>query len=391
MEYLGGGSCLDLLRPGAMEEKYIAVVMKELLLGLDYLHSTGKIHRDIKSANILLSETGHVKIADFGVAAQLTNIKSQRLTFVGTPFWMAPEVIQEAGYDFHADIWSLGITAMEMALGEPPRSDVHPMKVLFLIPKERPPRLEGNRWTREFKDFVALCLNKDPEKRPSAKALLKHSFIRKAGPTEMLREVVQKARDFEQSGRNHDRDLRYYEETLREMSSADEDDEWVFETIKPASNVKLPMDKPTIKRRRLERISSGDASDLENTTAAMEAMNLDAAPLGDITNGASTPTRDISTIRTPKVRSGTQRKSSAMTARKISISSPASRRTSRKSSGNTPTARKISAPTTAATQTTSRAGYVFREQYINCPTIQACFISEQANVTDRTDSDIASA
>ena len=345
MEYLGGGSCLDLLKPGPIEERYIAMIMKELLQGLDYLHSTGKIHRDIKAANILLSEAGQVKIADFGVAAQLTNIKSQRLTFVGTPFWMAPEVIQEAGYDYHADIWSLGITAMEMALGEPPRSDVHPMKVLFLIPKEKPPRLEGNRWTKEFKEFVALCLNKDADKRPSAKVLLKHAFIRRAGRTEMLQELVQKARTYEQSGKVPERDPRYYEETLREMSSTEEEDEWVFDTIKPAPGMKAEnLAKHTVKRRKLERIPSGDASDVENATTAMEAMNLDAAPLGDITNSStSTPTKEVSTIRTPKPRLSSQRKVSAITARKVSVSSPTARRVSRKVSGNTPTTRKISA------------------------------------------------
>lgn len=345
MEFLGGGSCLDLLKPGPMAEGHIAIIMRELLHGLDYLHSTGKIHRDIKAANILLSESGQVKIADFGVAAQLTNIKSQRLTFVGTPFWMAPEVIQEAGYDYHADIWSLGITAMEMALGEPPRSDVHPMKVLFLIPKEKPPRLEGPKWSREFKEFVALCLNKDSDKRPSARSLLKHAFIRRAGRTETLKELVQKAKLFEQNGGVRERDMRYYEETLKEMSSADEGDEWIFDTIKPTATMRMaPPAKHTVKRRRLERIPSGDGSEMENATAAMEGMSLDAAPLGNITNSSSgTPAKDLSTIRTPKPRLSSQRKVSAITARKVSISSPTARRVSRKVSGNTPTARKISA------------------------------------------------
>jgi len=246
MEYLGGGSCLDLLRPGPMAEEYIAIIMRELLQGLDYLHSTGKIHRDIKAANILLSENGQVKIADFGVAAQLTNIKSQRLTFVGTPFWMAPEVIQEAGYDFHADIWSLGITAMEMALGEPPRSDVHPMKVLFLIPKEKPPRLEGNKWSKEFKEFVSLCLNKQPDKRPSARSLLKHAFIRRAGKTEILQGLVKKAKNFERSGAARHKDIRYYEETLRELSSSGEADEWVFDTIKPGTAMRCRLQQNTL-------------------------------------------------------------------------------------------------------------------------------------------------
>ncbi|KAK4565986.1 hypothetical protein LTR86_003835 [Recurvomyces mirabilis] len=348
MEYLGGGSCLDLLKPGPMAEAYIAIIMRELLLGLDYLHSTGKIHRDIKAANILLSETGQVKIADFGVAAQLTNIKSQRLTFVGTPFWMAPEVIQEAGYDFHADIWSLGITAMEMAMGEPPRSDVHPMKVLFLIPKEKPPRLEGGKWSKEFKDFVALCLNKDAERRPSARALLKHGFVRRAGKTDILQHLVRKARDYESGSSRRENDVRYYEETLREMNSADEGDEWIFDTIRPSSAMgtvkKLASAQHTVKRRKLERIPSGDGADVEGAAAALEDMKLGAGPLGDITNSSNTtPTKDLSTIRTPKPRLSCQRKVSALTSRKVSISSPTARRVSRKASGGTPTARKISA------------------------------------------------
>jgi serine/threonine-protein kinase 24/25/MST4 len=340
MEYLGGGSCLDLIKPGAMDERYIAIIMRELLLGLDYLHSTGKIHRDIKAANILLSEDGRVKIADFGVAAQLTNIKSQRMTFVGTPFWMAPEVIQEAGYDFHADIWSLGITAMELALGEPPRSDVHPMKVLFLIPKEPPPRLEGAKFSKELKDFVALCLNKDPDSRPTAKALLKHSFIRKAGKTEALQELIHRAKAFEQGGRRSG-DVRYYEETLRDVNLEDVEDEWCFNTVKPSASIRQqPYARNTMMRPKLDRIPSGDSPD-SGAAISLENMSLRSSPLGDCpTSGDSTPTNEPSTIRTPKVRPNSARKVSQNTTRRVSITSPPARRVStRQASG---TARRVS-------------------------------------------------
>lgn len=182
MEYCEGGSISDLMKlsQSVLNEEQIASVVIDILKGLSFLHSHNRIHRDIKAGNILLSSDGKAKLADFGVSGQLSKSTTRRHTVIGTPFWMAPEVIQETGHNYKADIWSLGITIIEMAEGKPPHFDIHPLRAIFIIPTRPPPTFsEKEKWSNELNDFLCFCLTKDPEHRPSAEQLLEHPWIKK--------------------------------------------------------------------------------------------------------------------------------------------------------------------------------------------------------------------
>ena len=166
MEFAQGGSVLSLMKAskdGCLEEKYVAVIIREVLVGLSYLHKVPVIHRDIKAANILVTSTGKVMICDFGVSALLATTSSKRNTLTGTPYWMAPEVVQSVpAYDTKADIWSLGIMVYEMIKGTPPHSNLDKFQVMELIPRVKPPRLAENEGGKDVREFMSSCLKESP-------------------------------------------------------------------------------------------------------------------------------------------------------------------------------------------------------------------------------------
>ncbi|KAM5163440.1 TRAF2 and NCK-interacting protein kinase isoform 2-T2 [Mantella aurantiaca] len=186
MEFCGAGSVTDLIKNtkgNTLKEEWIAYICREILRGLSHLHQHKVIHRDIKGQNVLLTENAEVKLVDFGVSAQLDRTVGRRNTFIGTPYWMAPEVIAcdenpDATYDFKSDLWSLGITAIEMAEGAPPLCDMHPMRALFLIPRNPAPRLKSKKWSKKFQSFIESCLVKNHSQRPTTEQLMKHPYIR---------------------------------------------------------------------------------------------------------------------------------------------------------------------------------------------------------------------
>nr|XP_013797351.1 PREDICTED: serine/threonine-protein kinase 3 [Apteryx mantelli mantelli] len=262
MEYCGAGSVSDIirLRNKTLTEDEIATILKSTLKGLEYLHFMRKIHRDIKAGNILLNTEGHAKLADFGVAGQLTDTMAKRNTVIGTPFWMAPEVIQEIGYNCVADIWSLGITSIEMAEGKPPYADIHPMRAIFMIPTNPPPTFrKPELWSDEFTDFVKKCLVKNPEQRATATQLLQHTFIKNAKPVSILRDLITEAMEIK--AKRHEEQQRELEE---EEENSDEDELDSHTMVKTSSESAGTM-------RATSTMSEGAQTMIEHNSTMLES------------------------------------------------------------------------------------------------------------------------
>ncbi|XP_053115422.1 misshapen-like kinase 1 isoform X7 [Hemicordylus capensis] len=263
MEFCGAGSVTDLVKNtkgNALKEDCIAYICREILRGLAHLHAHKVIHRDIKGQNVLLTENAEVKLVDFGVSAQLDRTVGRRNTFIGTPYWMAPEVIAcdenpDATYDYRSDIWSLGITAIEMAEGAPPLCDMHPMRALFLIPRNPPPKLKSKKWSKKFIDFIDNCLVKAYTSRPPTEQLLKFPFIRDQ-PTERQVRIQLKDHIDRTRKKRGEKD-----ETEYEYSGSEEEEDGRGEEGEPSSIMNVPGESTL--RREFLRLQQENKSNSE--------------------------------------------------------------------------------------------------------------------------------
>ncbi|KAK2846586.1 hypothetical protein Q5P01_009585 [Channa striata] len=284
MEFCGGGSLQDIYHvTGPLSESQIAYICREMLQGVDYLHAQKKIHRDIKGANILLNDQGEVKLADFGISAQITDTLSRRKSFIGTPYWMAPEVAAvelKGGYNELCDIWSVGITAIELAELQPPMFDVHPLRVLFLMSKSgyQPPKLKDkSKWSSTFYNFVKAMLVRNPKKRPSASKMLSHSFLnQQCLNQELTRDLLEK--------------FRHPEKLKTCLMPEDEE----MEVAVPGS---LRRIQSISKHNRAERTNSDISLDQIYTQRPVkkESPNVTLRPSVEITCNSKSSTRDQDT------------------------------------------------------------------------------------------------
>uniref|UniRef100_A0A8C7Y6R5 non-specific serine/threonine protein kinase n=1 Tax=Oryzias sinensis TaxID=183150 RepID=A0A8C7Y6R5_9TELE len=274
MEFCGAGSVTDLIKNtkgNSLKEEWTSYICREILRGLAHLHQHKVIHRDIKGQNVLLTENAEVKLVDFGVSAQLDRTVGKRNTFIGTPYWMAPEVIAcdenpAATYDFKSDVWSLGITAIEMAEGAPPLCDMHPMRALFLIPRNPAPRLKSKKWSRKLQSFIEFCLVKNPGQRPNTEELSKHAFIRELTNDRQVRNQLKDHIDRTKKRRG-ERD-----ETEYEYSGSEEEDE-ATDVGEPSSIINIPGES-TLRRDFLRlQLANKERSEVQRRQPMEQQQN----------------------------------------------------------------------------------------------------------------------
>ncbi|KAL4429134.1 hypothetical protein ABPG74_015162 [Tetrahymena malaccensis] len=273
-EYCEGGSALDLIKiiQRTFNEQEISAILYQALLGLQYLHDNKKIHRDIKAGNILLNEKGEAKLADFGVSAEQIYTNAEKQTLMGTPYWMSPEVLGNSKYNNKTDIWSLGITAIELAEGEPPYSHIHPFRAMFAIKKNPPQGLSNpTQWSQEFSDFVKKCLTLDSNQRPSAKDLLSHPFIKQAINysqyilSELVIENQELIEQYRQENFNRDDDEDDEEEEDEDQEDEDEeDDHYGHHRQEDECYDDEDEDKVTRAKNKKKKVCDQESEDTEN-------------------------------------------------------------------------------------------------------------------------------